>query len=254
MTTDRAVDKPTVSVVLPLHDDEETVLNLVDEFHQHVTAKIPGAEIVAVDAGSRDHTWGILRELTTAYDELKIYRSKEPVPPGGASLRGFIEAAGKFVFHREPHCPWRADLFWDMARLRANAGQGAVFATRGPSLRGMKEKVSDRLFRDEALEELADAVPDTGFPAQLFAKSDFDKIQILLPQNLLAPGLTLFLLFQSFNRQLHLLTPDGGHEVARARRAAPAFFTSVASFRDSVRQVQELRRNMRRIQGLMDLR
>ncbi len=253
MTTDRNADKSTVSVVLPLLDCEDAVLNLVEETHRRVTAKIPGAEIVAVDAGSRDHTWGILRELTTAYDELKIYRSKDPVPAGGASLRGFLEASGKFVFHLEPHCPWRVDLFWDMARLRANAGRGAVFAVRGPSLRGMKEKVSDRLFRDEALEGLAD-VPDTGFPAQLFSKADFEKIQILMPPDLLAPGLTLFLLFRSFNREVHLMKPDAGHELRRSRREPPPCFASLSAFRASIRQVQEVRRNLERIQGLLDLR
>ena len=253
MTTDRTADKSTVSVVLPLLDCEDAVLNLVEETHRRVTAKIPGAEIVAVDAGSRDHTWGILRELTTAYDELKIYRSKDPVPAGGASLRGFLEASGKFVFHLEPHCPWRVDLFWDMARLRANAGRGAVFAVRGPSLRGMKEKVSDRLFRDEALEGLAD-VPDTGFPAQLFSKADFEKIQILMPPDLLAPGLTLFLLFRSFNREVHLMKPDAGHELRRSRREPPPCFASLSAFRASIRQVQEVRRNLERIQGLLDLR
>lgn len=254
MTSDRATDKSSVSVVLPLLDCEDGVLNLVEEIHQRVTAKIPGAEIIAVDAGSRDHTWGILRELTTAYDELKIYRSKDPVPVGGASLRGFLEATGKFVFHLEPHCPWRVDLFWDMARLRANAGRGAVFAVRGPSLRGMKEKVSDRLFRDEALDGLTVDIPDTGFPAQLFSKADFDKIQILMPPDLLAPGLTLFLLFRSFNREVHLMKPDGLHELKRSRREPPPCFASLSAFRDTIHQIKEVRRNLERIQGLLDLR
>ncbi|NLI47180.1 MAG: hypothetical protein GX414_08740, partial [Acidobacteria bacterium] len=111
-----------------------------------------------------------------------------------------------------------------------------------------------RLFRDEALDGLTVDIPDTGFPAQLFSKTDFDKIQILMPPDLLAPGLTLFLLFRSFNREVHLMKPDGLHELKRSRREPPPCFASLAAFRDTIHQIKEVRQNLERIQGLLDLR
>ena len=188
--TDGAKSPPTVSVVLPFVNREGDVLNVVEEAHHVITSRIPGAEIIAVDAHSRDHTWAILRELSSAYAELKIYRLKEPSGYGAASVRGFLEAVGKFVFHREPHCPWKMETFWQMAQRRVDAGAGAVFAARPASRRGLKEKALDRLFRDEAFDGWPMDIPDTGFPLQFFAKGDFDESETQADEALKALGVT----------------------------------------------------------------
>ncbi len=252
--TDGAKTTPTVSVVLPFSNNESEVLNVVEEVHHVVTSRIPGSEIVAVDAQSRDHTWSMLRELTSAYPELKIYRLKEPAGYGAASARGFLEAVGKFVFHREPHCPWKMEVFWQMAQRRVDAGAGAVFAARASSRRGLKEKAMDRLFRDEALDGWTTEIPDIGFPLQFFSKNDFERVHVLLPQDMLAPGLTLFLLYVSFQRQVVTVTPPDSFLRAGVRRPSPTFFAGIPEFRQLGSQITALRRNLQRIQGLMQIR
>jgi hypothetical protein len=252
--TDGAKTTPTVSVVLPFSNNESEVLNVVEEVHHAITSRIPGSEIVAVDAQSRDHTWSMLRELPSAYPELKIYRLMEPAGYGAASARGFLEAVGKFVFHREPHCPWKMEVFWQLAQRRADAGAGAVFAARPPARRGLKEKAMDRLFRDEALDGWTVEIPDTGAPLQFFAKNDFERVHVLLPQDMLAPGLTLFLLFVSFQRQVVSITPPDSFLRGGVRQPAPPFFSGIPEFRQLGSQIAALRRNLQRIQGLMQIR
>ena len=252
--TDGAKTTPTVSVVLPFSNSESEVLNVVEEVHHVITSRIPGSEIVAVDAQSHDHTWSMLRELTSAYPELKIYRLKEPAGYGAASARGFLEAVGKFVFHREPHCPWKMEVFWQLAQRRVDAGAGAVFAARPRARRGLKERALDRLFRDEALDGWTTEVADTGFPLQFFAKNDFEKVHVLLPKDMLAPGLTLFLLFVSFQRQAVTFTPPDSFLRGDVRRPSPQFFAGIPEFRQLGSQIASLRRNLQRIQGLMQIR
>jgi len=252
--TDGAKTTPTVSVVLPFSNSESEVLNVVEEAHHVITSRIPGSEIVAVDAHSHDHTWSMLRELTSAYPELKIYRLKEPAGYGAASARGFLEAVGKFVFHREPHCPWKMEVFWQLAQRRVDAGAGAVFAARPRARRGLKERALDRLFRDEALDGWTTEVADTGFPLQFFAKNDFEKVHVLLPKNTLAPGLLLYLLFVSFQRQVVIVTPPDHFLRPDVRRPVPPFFASLPEYRQLAPQIAALRRNLRRIQGLMQIR
>ena len=252
--TDGAKTTPTVSVVLPFSNSESEVLNVVEEAHHVITSRIPGSEIVAVDAHSHDHTWSMLRELTSAYPELKIYRLKEPAGYGAASARGFLEAVGKFVFHREPHCPWKMEVFWQLAQRRVDAGAGAVFAARPRARRGLKERALDRLFRDEALDGWTTEVADTGFPLQFFAKNDFEKVHVLLPKDMLAPGLTLFLLFVSFQRQAVTFTPPDSFLRGDVRRPSPQFFAGIPEFRQLGSQIASLRRNLQRIQGLMQIR
>jgi hypothetical protein len=252
--TDGAKTTPTVSVVLPFADSEDDVLNLVEEAHHVITSRIPGSEIVAVDAQSHDHTWSVLRELTSAYPELKIYRLKEPAGYGAASVRGFLEAVGKFVFHREPHCPWKLEIFWQLAQRRVDAGTGAVFAVRSASRRSLREKAMDRLFRDEALDGWPVDVPDTGTPLQFFSKHDFERVHVMLPKDTLAPGLMLYLLFVSFQRGIETVTPPDTFLLPNARKAVPPFFAAIPEFRHLAGQIGILRKNLQRIQGLMQIR
>lgn len=249
----RGSGTPSVSVVLPLANCQDRVKALVDEAHRVITAKIPGSEIIAVDALSRDDTWSELRALASRYEELKIFRLKESASYGTASIRGFLEAAGIFIYHQEPHCPWKMEVFWEMARLRAMTGSGVVFALRTPGQRRFRERLLDRLLRDESLADWGIEIPDTGAPAQLFSKLDFEKIHILVPSNVLAPGLVLYLLFQSFNRQVMTLTPEERFQQPGARREAPTLLTSYGQLKAGSEQVRSLRRNLHRIRGLMDI-
>lgn len=243
----------TVSIVLPFSNSESDVLAVVEETHQRVTALIPGAEIIAVDDHSQDHTWAILRELTRAYDELKIFRLREPAGSGACSVRGFIEATGNYVFHREPHCPWKMDVFWELARKRADLGSGVIFGARNSNLRGFKEKAMERLFRDDVLENWPVEVPDPNFPVQLFSKNDFEKVHILMPERALSPGLVLYLLFSTFEKDVVLVTPGSHLEKPGRRKAQPAWFASFGSFKEGIGQVKDLKKNLDRIVGLLEI-
>ena len=69
----------------------------------------------------------------------------------------------------------------------------------------------------------------------------------------LLPGLVLYLLFQSFNRQVMTLTPEERFQQPGARREAPTLLTSYGQLKAGSEQVRSLRRNLHRIRGLMDI-
>ena len=48
-----------ISIIIPFYNEEETVTNVLEE----VVRTNPGAEIIAVDDGSSDRTWGIMQTI-----------------------------------------------------------------------------------------------------------------------------------------------------------------------------------------------
>jgi len=225
---------------------------VIEEVHQAITSKIPGAEILAVDSVSRDNTWAALREMRNVYPSLKIFRLRKPGSCGGCSVRGFMEARGRLIFHREPHCPWSLEIFWDMARLSRDFQKCAVFCSR-PTLHNLREKSFEKVLRNQVLNDWDIDIPDTSFPLQLFNKSNLDRAHILLPEEMVASGLALYLLFLFFNQKTKIMTPDRRVKKTDAGCVIPEMYAKMSNFHRCLKQLKKLRKNLAEIQDLMEI-
>ena len=115
-------DRPEVSVVLAVLDDEDCIGDRVRALANHLRALNRTFEIVAVNAGSRDNTLAMLELLAARIPELRILPA---AVPGRAFLRGTSEARGDQVLLCEAAKPlFLAPLGWALRRL--DAGREAV--------------------------------------------------------------------------------------------------------------------------------
>ncbi|MBN2430546.1 MAG: glycosyltransferase family 2 protein [Acidobacteria bacterium] len=243
---------PSLSVVVPFRDCEQDVLGIIDEIHQVITSRVPDAEILAIDGGSHDHTWAVLRELRNNFDELKIFRLQHAGTCGECSLRGFREVRGRFILHREPFCNLSLEVFWEMARLSQEIGRGGVFACR-PSILNLREKAFDRVLQVQLQKDWQQDVPDPAFPLQFFSKEGLDRIHVMLPEKSDAPGLLIYLLLGFFRQKTALLTPASRYLQADRKILLPEAFNRVSTFRRTLRQLKKLREDLSEIQDLMDI-
>ena len=62
---------PYLSVVVPVHNEEENIVPLITEIHQALEGVV-GFEVIYVDDGSTDHTLKKLKEATQPYQYHKI--------------------------------------------------------------------------------------------------------------------------------------------------------------------------------------
>jgi dolichol-phosphate mannosyltransferase len=89
----------TLSVVVPVWNEEATIGTLVEELDAQLSNWVEGVEIIVVDDASTDGTPAILASLAHERSRVRIIRSHENRGHGPSVLRGLAEASGDWVFH-----------------------------------------------------------------------------------------------------------------------------------------------------------
>jgi dolichol-phosphate mannosyltransferase len=165
---------PQLSVVVPVHDEEDNVAPLVAEILTALRGKLP-FEIVYVDDASRDRTLQRLRELQASTPELRVLRH---VANSGQStaIRNGVKAA---------RAPWIATLDGDGQNDPADIPK--LLAQREQATREVKLFAGWRVERQDSNSKrwaskwanairsrlLRDDTPDTGCGIKLFEREAF---------------------------------------------------------------------------------
>jgi glycosyltransferase involved in cell wall biosynthesis len=103
--------KITVSVVIPLLNEEESLRDLHDQL-KNALARVPGNyELIFVDDGSTDNSFKVLRELKSRNPRVKAIRFRRNYGKSAALQVGFQKAQGEFVITMD------ADLQDDPAEI-----------------------------------------------------------------------------------------------------------------------------------------
>jgi glycosyltransferase involved in cell wall biosynthesis len=86
-----------LSVVLPAHNEEATVAEVVEEVHRSLTGWEMEAEIILVDDGSTDRTGEIAHALAARIPSLRVVQHIPGRGYGGALKAGFAAAHGGWI-------------------------------------------------------------------------------------------------------------------------------------------------------------
>src|SRR4051812_42776056 len=115
------MDRPQISVVIPLFNEEENVQALLDELFSALTRLGRTHEVICVDDGSRDGTFSALSRLAAQRPELRVIRFRLNFGQTAAMSAGIEAARGDVIV------PMDGDLQndpADIARLLAHLGEG----------------------------------------------------------------------------------------------------------------------------------
>jgi glycosyltransferase involved in cell wall biosynthesis len=113
--------QPALSVVVPIYNEEESIPSLYQRLTGVLAGMGVGYEIIAVDDGSRDRSFAILRDLAAADRRLRVVRFRRNFGQTAAFTAGFERARGEVVVTID------ADLQNDPAdipRLMDKIGEG----------------------------------------------------------------------------------------------------------------------------------
>ncbi len=115
-------DTPEVSVVIPVYNEEERIEpNLLSLLSQQ---DAPSFEIIYVDDGSTDGSWGKLVELSSKYDQtrIRLHRLGKKYSIGLARNSGVRLAEGRVIANLDADCTVPRDWLANSMRLEGNVG------------------------------------------------------------------------------------------------------------------------------------
>src|SRR5579885_2006348 len=117
------------SLVIPARDEEASLPPTLRELHATFAAESIPHEIVVVDDGSRDRTWGVLQELSAAIPTLRPVQNPGPHGFGRPVVCGLNHMRGDacaIMMAAASDSPQDAVRYWRLL----NEGWECVFGSR----------------------------------------------------------------------------------------------------------------------------
>nr|WP_044199386.1 glycosyltransferase family 2 protein [Oscillochloris trichoides] len=112
---------PLLSIVVPIYNEEESIPHLYSRLSEVLTSYAQPYEIIAVDDGSRDQSFALLRDLANSDPRLRVVRFRRNFGQTAAFAAGFDRAQGEYIVTID------ADLQndpRDIPQLMARAAEG----------------------------------------------------------------------------------------------------------------------------------
>jgi dolichol-phosphate mannosyltransferase len=187
------VDTLTLSVVVPVHDEQDNVGPLIDEIHAALQGRIE-FEVLFVDDASADRTPERLHEAQRSHPRLRVLRHRRNSGQSAAVVTGVRAARGGLVVtldgdgQNDP-----ADIVALLQRWELEP-EGAALMLAGwrrqrqdSGLRRLSSRFANQL--RGAL--LGDGTPDTGCGLKLFERSLFLRLPCFDHMHRFLPALVL---------------------------------------------------------------
>ena len=87
-----------ISVVIPLLNEKESLLELTDSLNDVMKSYNFSYEIIFIDDGSSDNSWDIIEELSSKSETIKGIKFQRNYGKSQALHAGFLKSQGKVVF------------------------------------------------------------------------------------------------------------------------------------------------------------
>ena len=164
---------PELSVVVPVRNEEDNILPLIEEIALALDGKA-AFELVYVDDGSTDATASRLAEAGARCPRLRVVRHRESCGQSQAVASGVKAARGRWIAtldgdgQNDP-----ADIPRLLEAARAAGPKTLIAGHRQKRRDTWVKRVSSRLANGIRAGLLKDATPDTGCGLKVFARDTF---------------------------------------------------------------------------------
>jgi len=177
-----------LSVIMPAYNEVDCIADAVAEVRRDVLDRVPEAELVVVNDGSKDRTGVILNEIAAADSRVRVVH--QPNGGHGRALRTGLDAAqGEYLFlidsDRQIPLQAFADL-WEAAK-RGDGSFGIRIKRSDPPLR----LVLTHLIRYSLAILFGAKIYDANIPFKVIRRQVWENARPLIPEDTLAPSLFL---------------------------------------------------------------
>lgn len=96
-STSQRMNRPDISVIIPLYNEEESLPELHDWIKRVCAANNFSCEIIFVDDGSTDSSWDVIEKITSSDPDSKGIRFQRNYGKSAALNTGFTASKGKVI-------------------------------------------------------------------------------------------------------------------------------------------------------------
>jgi glycosyltransferase involved in cell wall biosynthesis len=177
----------SLSVVVPVWNEEAVIGGLIAEIDSEVTARIEHSEIIVVDDASTDATPAILADLGDLGGRLKVLRSDVNRGHGPSVLRGLEQAQGEWILQLDSDGQLVIEEFWNLwsRRDEADLVLGVRVQRRDPIHRLVLSRIVAAVVSLLAWRRIR----DPNVPFRLVRRPLWSDLRGLVPTNALAPSI-----------------------------------------------------------------
>jgi len=182
-------DRPDLSVVFPVYNEEENVPILLDEIARALEGRGWTYEMVAVDDGSSDRSLAVLHESRAKYPTLRVLTFEKNSGQTAALDAGWRAARGRFVVSLD------ADLQNDPADIPAmmeklqESGSDMVIGVRVNRQDTISRKLQSRIGNGVRNWITNDSITDTGCSLKLVKREAIDRVHLFTGMHRFLPTL-----------------------------------------------------------------
>jgi glycosyltransferase involved in cell wall biosynthesis len=211
-----AVARVPLTVVMPAYNEAARIEHAVGEVQREILDRVPGAELIVVNDGSKDETGSVLdRE---ARRDARIRVIHQPNGGHGSALMTALELAnGEFVFLVDSDQQIPLDRFPEAWSLVTN-GKDGVFGIRRHRNDPAVRVHLTRLVRFAVAVMFRVSLFDANVPYKLIKRSIWEEARAVIPPGTLAPS--LFLALYAKRRGFDIAEVDVFHRQRQAGQAS----------------------------------
>lgn len=114
--------QPDISIVIPLYNEDESLPELAEWIEKMCTEHGYNYEVIMVDDGSTDNSWGVIEQLIAENPRIKGIKFQRNYGKSAALNEGFKAAKGNVVFTMDADLQDSPDEVPDMYRMVMSDG------------------------------------------------------------------------------------------------------------------------------------
>jgi len=171
--------------VMPAHNEAEHIEQAVREWHDTVTARVQGSELIVVDDCSTDDTRARLEALRPEIRELRVVALDANLGHGPAVRAGLDWASGELVFQTDSDRQFNPTDFWRLWSERESAD--FVFGVRQARADGAFRLGVSAILRITNLVVWGQWIADANCPFKLMRRAPLCALLDQIPRDSFIP-------------------------------------------------------------------
>jgi|TARA_Y100000310_G_scaffold38777_1_gene36284 glycosyltransferase involved in cell wall biosynthesis len=193
----------SLSVVIPVYNEQEIIEKVVRNINQQIISKIPDSEVIIVNDCSTDNTLSILQKLSKEFKKIKIITPSKNGGHGKSIRLGFLNAKKDWVFHIDSDNQFDPKEYWKLDKFKSKYDY--VYGYRKKRYDPVHRKILTTSLRFSNLVIFGTFMKDTNSAFKLINNKALQHILSIVPENAFAPSIMITLLAKKLGYRIKLV-------------------------------------------------